>query len=99
MPGLVQETLPSLWMRIAEHQKLVTLDSFRDGNPVTNMAANARARTSSRIKILDLVLEGAALAATDPRDRIFALFGLGEETHAKENLPAMLRPDYSKSTH
>jgi hypothetical protein len=83
-PGLVHEWLPSLWTRIAEHQNILT-------------PSDAMGRETSRLKILDLVLEGAELGATDRRDRIFALLSLGEETHKRDSLPALLRPNYTKT--
>jgi hypothetical protein len=52
--------------------------------------------TNSRKKILDLVMEGLELNATDPKDRIFALVGLAEETSL--DIPSLLRPNYKKST-
>ncbi|KAK4207887.1 heterokaryon incompatibility protein-domain-containing protein, partial [Rhypophila decipiens] len=84
-PGIAQVSLPSLWARIAEHQNLIS--SVRHSDEMT-----------PRMKILDLVLEGAELAATDPRDRIFALLGLGEETHQRDQIPAPLQPNYTKTT-
>jgi len=88
-PGIVQEPLPSLWSSIAEHQNIVSsINDLKDTQETTN----------ARMKILDLVLEGSVLNATDPRDKIFALLGLGEETHSKDEMLSLLRPDYSKIT-
>jgi hypothetical protein len=88
-PGIVQEPLPSLWSSIAEHQNIVSsINDLKDTKETTN----------ARMKILDLILEGSVLNATDPKDKVFALLGLGEETHSRDKIPSLLRPDYSKST-
>jgi len=50
--------------------------------------------------LLNLVLQGLDLKATDPRDKLFGLLGLAEETHSGQVLPAdpLLYPSYTKST-
>lgn len=78
LPGIVQESLPSLWTRIARHQNIVS--------SVNDVKAPG-GTTNSRMKILDLVLEGAELNTTDPRDRIFALLGLTRKDMARSALP------------
>ncbi|KAL8741752.1 MAG: hypothetical protein Q9190_005676 [Brigantiaea leucoxantha] len=87
--NIVQEPLPELWSTIAEHQNITsTVNDSKHFNETTN----------ARMKILDLVLGGLVLNTTDPRDKVFALLGLGEETYSQDKLPSLLRPDYSKST-
>ncbi|GAB1318199.1 Heterokaryon incompatibility domain-containing protein [Madurella fahalii] len=85
LPDAVQEPLPSLWARLANRPE-------EDGN-----SDNDNASSQSRLNILDLVMEGAALSATDQRDKIFALFGLGRETHSLPAVAPLLRPDYAKT--
>lgn len=46
--------------------------------------------------ILDIILQGLELNATDPRDKIFALLGFGDETRSIYKLPSGVRPDYEK---
>jgi hypothetical protein len=62
-----------------------------------NDLKDTKGTSSARMTILDLILEGSVLNAADPRDKIFALLGLGEETHSRDEMPSLLRPDYSKS--
>lgn len=88
--GISQEPLPSLWSSIAEKQNIASARS--------SSSPGCDATPSSRMKILDLVLDGLVLRATDPRDKIFALLGLGEETYRKSEMSHLLLPDYSKST-
>jgi hypothetical protein len=49
--------------------------------------------------LLNLVLQGLDLKATDPRDKLFGLLGLAEETHSGQVLPSdpLLYPSYTKS--
>jgi hypothetical protein len=53
---------------------------------------------SARSRILDTLVRGLDLDATDPRDKIFALLQLGEETWQSDLQPPELRPDYHKTT-
>lgn len=50
--------------------------------------------------LLNLVLQGLDLKATDPRDKLFGLLGLAEETHSGQVSPSdpLLYPSYTKST-
>ncbi|KAK7985062.1 heterokaryon incompatibility protein-domain-containing protein [Apiospora saccharicola] len=50
------------------------------------------------LPLLDILARSRAFAATDPRDKIFALLSFGEETHNIEALPPRLKPDYAKSS-
>ncbi|PHH77787.1 hypothetical protein CDD82_3354 [Ophiocordyceps australis] len=86
--GVAQQPLPSLWIKVAELQNII---------PPIKDEKDTGATTTPRMKILDLVLEATELNATDPRDRIFAFIGLSEETHSLQTIPALLRPDYSKT--
>jgi hypothetical protein len=47
--------------------------------------------------ILDILIRGHDLEASDPRDKIFALLQFGAETWDVEQLPDLIKPDYSKS--
>ena len=49
-----------------------------------------------RTGILDVVLRGLDLEATDPRDKIFALLQFGEETHDREQIDPTVLPNYGK---
>lgn len=49
-------------------------------------------------RILEILVRGLDLDATDPRDKIFALLQLGEETWQSDLQPPELRPDYHKTT-
>lgn len=49
------------------------------------------------LPLIDVLSQGRAFAATDPRDKIFALLSFGQETHDIANLPPRLKPDYAKS--
>lgn len=50
-----------------------------------------------QMPILGLFSEALVFEATDPRDKLFAILGLGEETNDPTNLPWEVRPDYTKS--
>ena len=45
-----------------------------------------------------LVFEAREFYATDPRDKVFALLGLAEETSDMSELPVYMRADYKRST-
>lgn len=51
---------------------------------------------SSNMSILDVLLQGLDLDATDPRDKIFAMLQFGKETQDFSLLPPSLRPDYQR---
>ena len=53
---------------------------------------------SVRSGILDVILEGLDLEATDPRDKIFALLSFGKETSDFTCHPPEIRPDYTKAS-
>jgi len=67
------------------------LFNFVDDGPL-NVARSAGQ------EILDVVVAGHDLDASDPRDKIFDLLQFGAETSAMETLPSAIRPDYRKST-
>ncbi|KAK7962398.1 uncharacterized protein PG986_003223 [Apiospora aurea] len=50
------------------------------------------------LPLLDILARSRAFAATDPRDKIFALLSFGQETFDIEALPPRLKPDYAKSS-
>ncbi|MCJ1450242.1 hypothetical protein MMC28_000571 [Mycoblastus sanguinarius] len=71
------------------------LFDIRDAEPsVTQLRCATRGKN---LGILDVILHGLDLDATDPRDKIFALLTFGEETSDVGNLTAEIRPDYTKS--
>ena len=47
--------------------------------------------------ILEVIIGGLDLQATDPRDKIFALLGFGKETQFISSLPDEVRPNYRKT--
>ncbi|KAF4888094.1 Heterokaryon incompatibility protein 6, OR allele [Colletotrichum fructicola] len=47
--------------------------------------------------ILEILVAGHDLEASDPKDKIFALLQFGRETSELERLPSLIRPDYAKS--
>jgi hypothetical protein len=57
-------------------------------------------KESLRLGLLELVLQGLDLKATDPRDKLFGLIGLAEETYCGQMSAsdALIYPSYSKST-
>ena len=46
-----------------------------------------------------LILDTTAFGATDPRDRLYALYSISAEAHNVRNLPEEVRPDYRKTAH
>ncbi|KAH7014589.1 heterokaryon incompatibility protein-domain-containing protein [Microdochium trichocladiopsis] len=50
-----------------------------------------------RMDILTVLVSALDMQATDPRDKIFALLIFGDETRDVQNLPVLIRPDYTKS--
>ena len=59
---------------------------------------NGQITRSNPLGILEVLLEGQALDASDPRDKIFALLQFGAETSSMQDLSPEIRPDYRKST-
>lgn len=54
-------------------------------------------KTSRTMPIIDVILRGLDLDATDPRDKIYALLSFGDETWNFDAQHALIRPDYTKS--
>lgn len=48
------------------------------------------------MRILNIFLDGLEFNATDPRDKLFALLGFGDETNGLGTLPPAIRPSYEK---
>ncbi|KAK3395680.1 heterokaryon incompatibility protein-domain-containing protein [Sordaria brevicollis] len=55
-------------------------------------------KTADRLPILEALLGGLDMEATDSRDKIFAILSFGEETHDISELPPLARPNYEKTT-
>lgn len=53
---------------------------------------------STEAGILEVLVKGLDLDATDPRDKIFAMLQFGRETQDLTSLPPELMPDYHKPT-
>lgn len=49
-----------------------------------------------RLDILTVLVSALDIQATDPRDKIFALLGFGQETQDLQEVPMSIRPDYTK---
>ena len=52
---------------------------------------------SQELDILDVLVRGLDLDATDPRDKVFALLSFAKETSELRQIDPMIRPDYGKS--
>jgi hypothetical protein len=76
-------TIPAIWLALFHLE--------RRSSPLT-------CRPALRRDILSVFLAGLELRATDARDKIFALLVFGHETYRVSELPALIRPDYTKST-
>ncbi|SPO04640.1 uncharacterized protein DNG_07325 [Cephalotrichum gorgonifer] len=63
---------------------------FRDGRA-------AEVQHSVGRGILEVVVSGHDLDASDPRDKLFALLQFGTDTRDLERLPVSIKPDYRKS--
>lgn len=51
----------------------------------------------ARMPLLDIISRGRTFGATAPRDKVFALLSLSEETSDLTQLPRRMKPDYGKS--
>ena len=60
-------------------------------------AKKGQINAPARVPLLEVISRGRAFRATDPRDKVFALLGFGEETSDLTRLPPRLKPDYGKS--
>ena len=75
--------MPPLFADLFEHGKI--------------QSSHFQANRSADIGILEVLVAGLDLDATDPRDKLFALLQFGEETKDFDSLPPGLLPDYHKS--
>lgn len=82
--------LPPIWRRLTAQEQ--SIPTNRQDDIDLEMGRNPR------LGLLDLVLEGTGLNATDPRDKIFALLGMSKEIMSGLDTPSAVRPDYSKNT-
>ncbi|KAJ9666987.1 hypothetical protein H2201_002820 [Coniosporium apollinis] len=57
----------------------------------------ASAGKNKGLKILDILFIAGFFHASDPRDKIYALLSLAEDTSQIEGLPPNMRPDYARS--
>ena len=62
----------------------------------SRVSVNTTGGYSTELGILEILIKGLDLDATDPRDKIFAMLQLGKETETLDSLPAELIPDYRK---
>ncbi|KAL8307518.1 hypothetical protein RB597_000953 [Gaeumannomyces tritici] len=93
-PGTALRTLPSLWTTIEDGQ-----DRIPPLSPILSAEMPAQdkpVKNKRRVKMLTLVLGSLELRASDSRDKIFAMLGLGEETSTQDGIPLLLRPNYKK---
>lgn len=68
---------------------LFTLDNGRG-------AVSMQRQHTTGLSVLDVLVAGHDLDASDPRDKIFALLQFGTDTGDVEQLPDQIRPNYSK---
>jgi hypothetical protein len=71
-PGVVKSVMPFIWSRL-----------FR----VTRTPSSIICTQEPRFGILEVILGGLDLKATDPRDKIFALLSFRKETYVIDSLP------------
>jgi hypothetical protein len=87
LPTLQQTNLPRLWGNLGDLQRQHQERS--KSNPL-----------NLKKPLLELVWQGLDLKASDPRDKIFGLFGLAEETHPDQLSKLenrLIYPDYTKN--
>ncbi|KAI1412730.1 heterokaryon incompatibility protein-domain-containing protein [Hypoxylon sp. FL1857] len=54
--------------------------------------------SSTSLEILDVLIQGLDLDATDPRDKLFAILQFGRETWKLDSLPPTIVPNYNRPT-
>lgn len=89
VPGFHLHTLPSIWRQLTDNRKT------RATHPGIDLAPNQE--RNARFALLDLVLEGFELNATDPRDKIYAMLGMRKERQSGDAIPSALLLDYNKT--
>lgn len=98
---LQNKIMPRIWSSLfhIERQHL-GCNEVEDANPedINNKTPGLSFKTADRLPILEALLGGLDMEATDPRDKIFALLSFGEETHNISQLPPQARPSYEKNT-
>ncbi|PMD53601.1 HET-domain-containing protein [Hyaloscypha bicolor E] len=100
-PGFNLHTLPSIWTKLAGVRNLEVEEDARKRNPGVGQEIRNIAQTSEQLpclELLDLILESISLNATDPRDKIYSLLGMCQETQGTNPTPLALRSDYTKTT-
>ncbi|KAJ8131001.1 hypothetical protein O1611_g2628 [Lasiodiplodia mahajangana] len=60
--------------------------------------SQAKSMQSTKLEILDVLIQGLDLDATDPRDKLFAMLQFGSETWGFDSLPSTIMPDYNRPT-
>ncbi|KAI0095420.1 heterokaryon incompatibility protein-domain-containing protein [Hypoxylon sp. NC0597] len=53
---------------------------------------------STNLEILDVLVQGLELDATDPRDKLFAMLQFGYDTGNFDSLPSNIMPNYNRPT-
>ena len=84
---LTKRVMPNLFAQ------LFALD--RSGKKGKELTYSTR---SQELDILDVLIRGLDLDATDPRDKVFALLSFAKETSDLRQIDPNIRPDYRKST-
>jgi hypothetical protein len=62
----------------------------------SRVSVNTTVGSSTELGILEILVKGLDLDATDPRDKIFAMLQFGKETGTLDSLPTDLIPNYRK---
>jgi hypothetical protein len=95
------------WPTVLRVNKCIPLDGLKMNSayralmpPIFDDLFGSRTQTeggwSAEVGILEVLIKGLDLDATDPRDKIFAMLQFGSETRDPGSLPPDLVPDYSK---
>lgn len=98
---LQNKIMPRIWSSLfhVERQHL-SCDEVKCPDPegIDKIIPQLSIKTADRLPILEALLGGLDMEATDPRDKIFAILSFGEETHDIAKLPPSARPNYEKTT-
>ncbi|KAF5004411.1 hypothetical protein FDECE_9087 [Fusarium decemcellulare] len=82
--------MPPIWETLRQER------IAREGSLVSRSLGEQVPFTGGR-EILDVLLDGMDLKASDPRDKLYALLPFGKETSIVERLDKAIKPDYNKS--
>lgn len=98
---LQNKIMPRIWSSLFHVERHhLSCDEIDDPEleDMGNITPQLSIKTADRLPILEALLGGLDMEATDPRDKIFAILSFGKETHEIAELPPSARPSYEKST-